>query len=881
MGKIIQYRWFVLFSVIVLTVGMFVISPDLTEQAEEAGNFQLADDADSQRAAQMLEEADASPDTISVVFALENPLNDESRDTIQTVVDDLQDYGAPVVEVMKPLENEQAENQFVSEDEQTVLLPVTVEGTEQEINAFADTVKSETLPEEMETYMTGEALINHDVNISAQEGLERTEIITVIIIFGLLLAVFRSVVTPLVPLVAVGLTYLLSQSIVAFLIEWFGFPVSNYTQIFLVAVLFGIGTDYCILLLNRYKEELTLGKGVEEAVIETYRTAGKTLAASAVSGFIAFFVIIFADFPIYKSAAGVAIGVIILLFILFTVLPFFMVVLKDKLFWPSKKAATHNESKLWKGFSFLSVVRPVRSILLVAVIIVPLLLLYEDDLSFNMTDEIGSGYESVEGLERIEEAFGEGDALPVQVVMQQDQDIATAEAIPHLENITSQIEGVEGVDGVRTITRPGGDLLEGITVEEHYETIEENIPELNDGIEQLAQGIAELEEGSLSLQQQAPEQVSSQLETSAGNIAEIEEELSAISASLEEAEQVPEALNDLEILVSELETVEEDLVEINEELQPLGDPVAPLIQGIEEIQTGVGDSASGLQDIVDEFSEAGELVESIQNSETAAETNIYLPEEIFEEEDFNSVLDQFTFANGEGMTMEVILSVDPYSVEAMEILEEVKETVESTGFTGKLTGIDVAYSGVPSINSDLDEISSDDYVKTTTIMLSALFVILVVLLRSLLMPLYMIGSLLFTYYASVSVAEIVFVNMLGYDGISWAVPFFGYVMLVALGVDYSIFLLTRYQEEVKKGVGYKEAMSIAMAKMGSVIITAAIILAGTFAAMIPSGVLSLMQIATIVITGLLLYGLIVLPLFISAVTVLLGKYAWFPFWKNK
>ena len=75
----------------------------------------------------------------------------------------------------------------------------------------------------------------------------------------------------------------------------------------------------------------------------------------------------------------------------------------------------------------------------------------------------------------------------------------------------------------------------------------------------------------------------------------------------------------------------------------------------------------------------------------------------------------------------------------------------------------------------------------------------------------------------------------------------------------------------------RDALVHSMTKMGTVIMTAAVILAGTFGAMIPSGVLSLVQIATIVITGLLLYGLIVLPLLIPAITVSFGDGVWWPF----
>src|SRR5690606_39936591 len=107
--------------------------------------------------------------------------------------------------------------------------------------------------QQVDTYMTGDGLISEDVIVSSEKGLKKTEIITVIFIMVVLVLVFRSFVAPFIPLLTVGVTYLVSQAIVAFLVDGVNFPVSTFTQTFLVAVLFGIGTDYCILLLSRYK----------------------------------------------------------------------------------------------------------------------------------------------------------------------------------------------------------------------------------------------------------------------------------------------------------------------------------------------------------------------------------------------------------------------------------------------------------------------------------------------------------------------------------------------------------------------------------------------------------------------------------------------------
>jgi RND superfamily putative drug exporter len=175
--------------------------------------------------------------------------------------------------------------------------------------------------------------------------------------------------------------------------------------------------------------------------------------------------------------------------------------------------------------------------------------------------------------------------------------------------------------------------------------------------------------------------------------------------------------------------------------------------------------------------------------------------------------------------------------------------------------------------------SNSDYNRTVMFMIAGITMILIILLRSLIMPIYLIASLLLTYYSSVSITEFIFVNILGHSGISWAVPFFGFVIIMALGVDYSIFLMDRFSEY--RHLDIKEGLLIAMKNMGTVIISAAIILAGTFAAMLPSGVMSLLQIATIVLSGLLFYAFIILPLFVPVMVRTLGKGNWWPFISNK
>ncbi|EGA91169.1 MMPL domain-containing protein [Planococcus donghaensis MPA1U2] len=871
MHSILKFKWPIAIGLIVLTVALFLLAPNLTEQAEQAGSFQLSDEASSQIASQILSDADAAEQTISLVMPLESKVTDDTRQILEQMVTDIEALGDPITSVLNPVESKELEEQLISEDQQTVLMPITVDGTDEEVNIVADEIRNTIIPDELTVYITGEAIINNDVNVSAQEGLQRTEIITVVLIFGLLLAVFRSIVTPFIPLVAVGITYLLSQSLVAFFIDWFGFPVSNYTQIFLVAILFGIGTDYCILLLSRYKEELAAGHDVEQSIINTYKTAGRTLLISGAAVFVGFFAIGFAEFPIFKSAVAVAVGIFVLLIVLYTIVPFFMALLKEKLFWPAKKSASHRDSKLWIWMSKLSINRPLLSILVVALITVPLLFTYDNSLSFNTVDEIGSEYESVKGLNAIEEGFGKGDSLPVQVIVKSDETLTSRETVPYFEALSREIEKIEGVETVRSITRPTGDIINELYVDEQLGLLADGLGDARDGLGEVQAGLTEVQTNLTAISEQAGN--SAGLSEAAEGLGQINQQLGQVSQGLQQTGNIPQT-------VGALTQISGGLAEIQQGLAGAAGQTAELSAGLTQLAEGVGASNQGLAEIESGLTEAVEMMQEMSDSEAVRDTGLYIPEGTLESENFEQVVDRYSFADGTGMMMEVILSEDPYSPEAIGVTTEIKETVERTKIGTPLEKAEIAFSGISSINSDLQDVSSNDFSTTVIIMLISLFVILAILFRSLIMPLYMIGSLLLTYYTAIAIAELIFVNGLGFDGISWAVPFFGFVMLVALGVDYSIFLLDRFREESFNGVTVRDAMRISMAKMGTVIITAAIILAGTFGAMMPSGVLSLVQIATIVITGLLLYGLIVLPLLIPAISVSFDRGVWWPFGKR-
>ncbi|KIN35856.1 hypothetical protein B4073_0545 [Bacillus subtilis] len=882
MRAIIKFKWAIAAIVLALTVILSLFSPNLTELANQKGQAQLPADAVSERANAILKQAGEDNNSISVVFTLDNALKKETENQLRIMIDKIKKIDG-VEEVTSPLSAEkEVKDQLMSKDKKTVLMPVTITGSDKKAEKIADEIY-QIVPDDLTAYITGASLINQDFAHSSEEGLKKTEVITVCLIIGLLLIVFRSVVTPFIPIVVVGFSYLISQSILGILVYNVDFPISTFTQTFLVAILFGIGTDYCILLLTRFREELANGHDKKEAALIAYRTGGKTLFISGFAVLIGFSALGFAKFAIFQSAVGVAVGVGILMIILYTLLPLFMVTLGEKLFWPSKKVLSHSDNKLWAFLGRHSVARPFRFIVITVIITLPFILTYDDQISFDSTAEISSDYKSIKALEAIKDGFGEGKAFPINVVVKGDKDLTTADTIPYLGNISKAIEKVDHVDSVMTITQPTGEKIKDLYIDNQLGSVSDGLDKTVKGIADVQSGLTDIENG---LNQMAGQTGSASNGGSGGSLGDaadglgkINQQLQLVSKQISQTGNTAQTVQQLTAISGQLGQIQTGLEQANQQLSGQQAQAGTLTESLKKLSEGVRSANQGLKKVSDGITASSDMLEDMSKSPTVRDTGIFIPDQVMKDKDFKKSIDQYSFADGKGVQLSVVLDSNPYSEQAITTINQIKKAVANEVDGTPLEDTQIVYGGVTSMNADLKELSTTDFSRTMVIMIIGLFIVLTILFRSMIMPIYMIASLLLTYYTSISITELIFVNCLGNAGVSWAVPFFSFVILIALGVDYSIFLLDRFKEEVHLGI--EQGVVRSMSKMGSVIITAAIILAGTFAAMMPSGVNTLMQVASVIIIGLLLYGLVILPLFIPAIIATFGEGNWWPFGRKK
>jgi putative drug exporter of the RND superfamily len=161
------------------------------------------------------------------------------------------------------------------------------------------------------------------------------------------------------------------------------------------------------------------------------------------------------------------------------------------------------------------------------------------------------------------------------------------------------------------------------------------------------------------------------------------------------------------------------------------------------------------------------------------------------------------------------------------------------------------------------------------VVLLIIFVILAALLRALVIPVLLVATVALNFLATLGVATLVFEHLFGFEGTDASVPLYGFVFLVALGVDYNIFLLTRVREEALRH-GTRTGIRRGLTTTGGVITSAGVVLAATFAALVVIPLAFLVQIAFIVAFGVLLDTLVVRSLLVPALARDIGPSVWWP-----
>ena len=227
------------------------------------------------------------------------------------------------------------------------------------------------------------------------------------------------------------------------------------------------------------------------------------------------------------------------------------------------------------------------------------------------------------------------------------------------------------------------------------------------------------------------------------------------------------------------------------------------------------------------------------------------------------------FRGEEGTLLQAVLEPDPYSTEAFALVEPLRETAKAAG------GDEVLVGGATAVEFDVRESAARDNRVIVPMALLVVFIVLVLLLRALVAPVLLILTVILSFAASLGVGAVVFDVIFGFPGSDPSLPLFAFVFLVALGIDYNIFLMARVREETIR-YGTREGMKRGLAVTGGVITAAGIVLAGTFSVLAVLPLVFLTEIGFVIAFGVLLDTFLVRSLLVPALSFELGPRIWWP-----
>jgi RND superfamily putative drug exporter len=224
---------------------------------------------------------------------------------------------------------------------------------------------------------------------------------------------------------------------------------------------------------------------------------------------------------------------------------------------------------------------------------------------------------------------------------------------------------------------------------------------------------------------------------------------------------------------------------------------------------------------------------------------------------------------GANVLIPVVLADQPDSAAAEGTIGRLRDAVHAVPGAGAMVG------GNTAIALDTREASIRDWEVVVPLVLAVVLVVLALLLRSLVAPVLLVATVVLSYFAALGGAALLFGWPLGLPGTDYSVPLLGFVFLVALGVDYNIFLMTRVREEVSR-LDHKTGVLIALAATGGVITSAGLVLAGTFSVLAVLPLVSLVELGILVAFGVLLDTFVVRTVVVPALVLDLGRRTWWP-----
>ena len=334
--------------------------------------------------------------------------------------------------------------------------------------------------------ISGSAAVGGDMLRAAAESIKNTELLATCLVMFILLVVYRAPLLAAIPLVTIVVSLSLSLDTLALLTQvdqipgmsWWDFKVFKTSKIFIVVILFGAGTDFCLFLIARYREELERGLPPDEAVSAALAGVGSALSASAMTTILGLGMMFFAEFGKFRNS-GPAIGFCLAITLLacLTLAPALLRAMGTRVFWPFHRgigspsnkatASPSTSTRAWQQLAIWIVRYPGRILVTSVLVLLPLAgvgLFTADHVTFDFPSELAGDRTSIRGTNLLKQHFPVGEGGPIVVLANKpnagfidQQSHVPASAMTGILELTVVMNDIRGIDSVRSLYEPLGD----------------------------------------------------------------------------------------------------------------------------------------------------------------------------------------------------------------------------------------------------------------------------------------------------------------------------------------------------------------------------------------------------------------------------------------
>jgi RND superfamily putative drug exporter len=472
----VRHPWSICLAWALAGLIVTLVAPAWNTRAQDDDIRFLPARCDSVRGYRLLEQA--FPQDVfasNLLFAVERPdqaLTDADLVLVDELVSDLNELrnGEPRLSINRVVSHRDPNvgSRLLSADRQCTLIQVAL-GTPflalqtQATVDRADHVirkRLETAPDGLAVYATGQAGLGRDLISAGASSLEKTTLATILLVVVILLAVYRAPLLALVPLVTIAVSVWVALKILALCTLIPGFYLVNISEVFAIVMLYGAGTDYCLFLISRYREELSQGQAPPGALHRSVGSVSGALAASAATVICGLGLMGLAEFAKVRCAGpAIAVSLAVALIASLTLAPALLRLLGRAVFWPVDVPwrSANRDHGLWARISKAVVARPIAIWCASVGLLLPLAVLgICVKANYRATGELAASSSSVRGLDVIRKHFTAGEVGPVTILLESATDWDDSKARGVLDHLSRSLGYLDNVAEVRSMTQPLG-----------------------------------------------------------------------------------------------------------------------------------------------------------------------------------------------------------------------------------------------------------------------------------------------------------------------------------------------------------------------------------------------------------------------------------------